>query len=222
MAHNDVMIGLACPQGHVPPRLHAWLWQFLPARLGEDLVIAQIDGEAEVAFANNLLGQRLIDSGYQRLWLVAADLVPYPETPTILEAGADVAIGLSYMLGPGDVVLPNVGRCVDGAGLDWDTLVWSEIQSSPFDVDGGGSHCTIVHRRVLEDAEMQLAPGAWWRTLRDPRGRRVVTDDVDFCWRARRAGYIVRAYPGALSGHLKTCDIGGVWRAALAHARGEK
>lgn len=224
---NDVMIGLACPHGNVPPRLHEWLRLHLPARLGEDLVIARIDGEAEVAYANNLLVEALLRSKYSRLWLVAADLVPYAETHTILDADADVACGVSYVrqADPDDptgcYVGPNVVRWLDESVWSWQQLPWELIGERPIEQVGGGMHCTVIRREVFGLPGVELAPGAWFRTLRDARGMRTLSDDTDFCHRVLAAGGRVTAYPRALSGHLKHVDIGAVWRTALARGRRE-
>lgn len=223
---DRTMIGLACPHGNVPGKLHDWLRRFLPARLGEDLVIAQVDGESEVAYANNLLAAHFLRSDFDRLWLVAADLVPYPGTHTILDADADIAVGVSYVqqddpLDPtGLLAGPNVVRFRDPADLwSWEQIPWSDIGTGPLPVGGGGMHCAVIRREVFDLPGVEFAPGAWFRTLRDDRGKRAMSDDVDFCHRAGLAGASVGAYPGALSGHLKHVDIGAVWRSALARGR---
>ncbi len=224
MTDRRILVGLACPQG-VEPELWDWLTRLLPSRLGHALQIVRVDGEAEVSWANNQLVQRFLGGDWSHLWFVAADLRPYPQTHTILDADADVAIGVSFVVEPDPLlsqfvhVWPNVCRTRDGRA--WAALAWGELDGAPVDVDGGGMHCTLVSRRVLEDPRVLTPDGAWFRTERDALGRRVLTDDCGFCWRAKQAGYAIRAYPRALSGHVKTCDIGGVWTAARARALSE-
>lgn len=219
------MIGLACPHGSVPGRLFDWLCRFLPARLGEDLVIAQVDGESEVAHANNLLAARFLASDYARLWLVAADLVPYAATHSILDADADIATGLSYVeqVDPldteGYLAGPNFVRFDADSVWSWRQLGWAEIGDAPLQNTAGGMHCAVIRREVFALPGVELAPGAWYRTHRDAAGRRTMSDDIDFCWRAMAAGASVVAYPGAVSGHLKTVDIGALWRSAVACGR---
>ncbi len=224
MTERHILVGLACPRG-VEPEVWDWLTRLLPARLGHTLQIARVDGEAEIAWANNQLVQKLLRGDWTHLWFVAADMRPYPQTHTILEATADVAIGVSFVVEPDPLVpqfthlWPNVSRSDDG--LRFPPLKWDELADGPLDVDGGGMHCTLVRREVFESPRVRTDGGAWFRTRRDAFDRRMLTDDADFCWRAKQAGFSVRAYPGALSGHVKTCDVGGVWTAARVRALSE-
>lgn len=85
--------------------------------------------------------------------------------------------------------------------------------------------------QVLLDSGGTAATGTLTGPIRDivdnkttttaVRAVAVYTDDVDFCWRAKQAGFSVRAFPEAISGHWQYCDVGGVWTAARARALAE-
>lgn len=78
-------------------------------------------------------------------------------------------------------------------------------------VDWVGSGCIAIKRKVLEDQRMLLArgydPPALWRQVYEPNMVRTSGLDIDFCRRAKRAGYKVKVKWGAEIGHYKTVDL---------------
>jgi hypothetical protein len=78
----------------------------------------------------------------------------------------------------------------------------------PFAGEYIGMDCAIIRRRVFEDPRMQLGEKRWFRTIYDGEwGRASVTEDSDFCQRARDAGYTIWVDPRPDVGHEKTLDL---------------
>lgn len=84
-------------------------------------------------------------------------------------------------------------------------------KTEPFDADYIGLDCAMIQRRVFEDERMLVGPKRWFQTLYEGEyGQASMTDDTDFCERAKTLGYQITLDPRIECGHEKTLDLGRV------------
>lgn len=214
-----VAAAVCCPDGKRSGAVLDWLGGLATVRS-----IITVEHRRQVAFAENLAVQRFLRTDLDALWFVANDLVPYKDTARVLEVDADIALGWSFMISSGAQkgVYANVFR-ERADSCSYDSLAPSGFGMKPREVDAGGMHCALIRRRVFCDAmrlprtyvdpdgaAAELADGApdpYFRTVFAADGSVAMTDDFDFCRRAKRAGFSVAFHPLALSGHEQTDDI---------------
>ncbi len=138
-----------------------------------------------------------------------SDMVPPRDTVTrLLATGCDVVGGLyvGRVFGPGEIVYG-----MECGYMDRDNSpIIPEVVDALAAVDWVGAGALLVRRHVLE----ALAPGPWF-------GAGLDQDDIDFCTRARRAGYQVHVDGRVSVGHLQTVPVmpGGVIPLNLAIGR---
>ena len=235
---EKVLIGLACPDGTLSAELQDYLAVLGHAsesgQLPYEFAIARVDRQRPVAYAENLLVGKFLASGCDRLWLLAADAIPYPSTHRLLELDVDLALGWSWLFKPSEAgqTLPTLARNVlreaDATGTAFSSVDFDPNSAEPLTGIVAGMHSAAIRRRVFDSPGMRL-PADWtdsagrprrlsrddpgyappyFRTLYRPDGYVERTDDFDFCWRARQAGFSVALHPGSFSGHARLGDVG--------------
>lgn len=81
--------------------------------------------------------------------------------------------------------------------------------NEPFEVDGTGGACLLVHREVLEAVrDLNESPYPWQDEVLDPVSGEMDGEDLVFCQRIQRAGYKIWYDPRIEVGHLKEVVIG--------------
>ena len=90
--------------------------------------------------------------------------------------------------------------------------------------DAAGTGMMIISRRVLEDPRMKFPrewiamtgkkrtlrdcdPDGWFKNRHKPNGAYETTEDIDFCYRAKKLGYRLFVDYGVKSGHIKQTDV---------------
>lgn len=167
---------------------------------------------------NTIITKALERKDVDAVWFMDSDMAPSPNSLDLLEVDADVAAGIAPILTNSSVVGPsfcyNLYDYVEGGDpkRPFKPIV-PPSDNKPLKVDGAGSACMVIQRRVLEDRRLWLAPDLvdgivplfqWPRAI---TGQTLGTDDLDFCLRLRKLGYILKAHPGIRWGHLKTIDM---------------
>lgn len=84
------------------------------------------------------------------------------------------------------------------------------------EVEGIGSGAMLIARRVLEHPALR-AP---FLDLYDEDGVKTVSEDLNFCRRAREAGFKVYAALGHLCGHIKEVDLATIWALLRGQTQG--
>lgn len=162
-----------------------------------------------VALARNAVVAQFLASKCSHLLFVDDDVVLPADAITRL---ADVASQPSHDVALGCYV--GVKRFADGTrfyvvlmkmgrGLEDCYETWPD---GVVEVEGGGAGCMLIGRHVLE-----RLPYPWFRFSGTyiPGTATVVTmgEDIDFCLRARSAGFRIFADGGVRCGHVKEIDL---------------
>lgn len=178
-------------------------------------------GHRSIGGARNRLVARFRESGDNPedvLWFIDADVMPSENTARLLPHLADPSIDIW------GGIYPLMAR---GSGKD-DPLeiTWTMYDekdghftaAEPHDADGLqevgglGTGCMFIRRRVLMDKRLRRAPErdgipCIFRTTYHEDDSVEYSDDLDFCLRARQAGYRIWADPQVMWGHRKMGDV---------------
>lgn len=115
----------------------------------------------------------------------------------LLEVPCDIAVGCYAQLTQGGQISPYIAVRHSGK---WMTEPWEGILE---DVEFAGAGCMLIRREVFEALEFP-----WWNWPLELKDGKVceTSDDVDFCVRAREAGFTIGAHGGVFCGHEKHID----------------
>ena len=152
----------------------------------------------------------LADPTLSRLWFIDADIMPKKECFLILGARDDIAGG-TYELWGADAKDKPVGATTT-AYIECETGGWypASVPGDGFyEVGAIGTGMMMIRRRVLEDERMWIGGerGAVFQNIYGPMKNIKVSEDLDFCRRARTLGYTVVAHGGIKVGHVKTVNV---------------
>lgn len=176
--------------------------------------------------ARNAIVDDFLKKDFSRLWFIDSDIVPSPASLRLLLVDADIAAGPYPIWGrKGPTQRPD---------LSWSVYEWVEkdegyIQPDMPDFgveerDGAATGMMIIKRRVLEDKRMYYsrnytswtgrpkrlpdsAPGGIFLNRHKPNGQYDATEDLDFCYRAKKLGYTLKVDYAVKCGHLKQADV---------------
>ena len=99
--------------------------------------------------------------------------------------------------------LDEQGRCYN---------ITPKHPSMPYEVNIVGTACMAIRRHVLEALGPHPFKVTTW-----PDGRIRSSEDITFCFEARKKGFRIGVHPGVVFGHIKPIDLRGV--ADFASAR---
>lgn len=175
-----------------------------------------ICGHRSIGGARNRLVARFLESDAQTLWFIDNDTIPSMNTALLLQHVAsdyDIWGGIYPLMARGsqpDDPLEITWTLYDEEGGHF---VPAEPEGEEMrEVGGLGTGCMLIKRRILEDAGLRLAPDrdgipCLFRTTYNDDDSVAYSDDLDFCLRARRAGYRIWADPRVKWGHRKMGDV---------------
>lgn len=193
-------------------------------------------GKQPVWYARNLLVDSALKNGASRLWFLDDDIIPPPNVFGMLLVEADIVSGCVPI-----VQQKESGRCmrinangyrynVDGRMLY--TSVRPTYGEKPiFEVDAAGTAAMLIKRRVFEDDRVKLPrtfinvdgkekslaetdEQPYFRMQFDAVGRIIRSEDLDFCTRAKEAGYTIMYDFEVVFGHNKNMNLAGIMELA--------
>jgi hypothetical protein len=185
-----------------------------------------IEGARPADYARNLLCQKFLLSDCERIWFMDADTSPPKNILDLLTMDADIVSGLTPTWGNHSA---NVPPQPNYTAYRYDEsergLMHVPIYNKGIEpVDAVGPAMMLIKRRVIEDRAMRLSPEyltfddrmerlddddapAIFREVRKPNGQLDMSEDLDFCWRARKLGYKVMVNHGVKCNHVKEVDV---------------
>ena len=152
----------------------------------------------------------LADPYWKKLWFIDSDMNPPFNALDLLDYDAPIVSGLTYIWhgeqwkDDGSYRAPYMKINAFDYQPETDDFK-SKLpphDARVFECDAVGSACVVIRRDVLEDM-----PEPWYRTPRDPYGRTLRSEDLDFGLRAMRRGYKTLYVPKVQFGHLKEVDL---------------
>jgi hypothetical protein len=175
-------------------------------------------GKSPTEYARNcLITQAVKQKDVDAIWFVDSDMVPSPNSFQLLNIKADIVAGIAPILTNTESDRPsftwNLYKRVVGTS-ERDFIPIGLNGGKPMQVDGVGTACMIISRKVFTDKRLWLGKPVgddkiiplfqWPRNI---AGETLGTDDLDFCRRARDLGYTITVDPSVKWGHLKELDL---------------
>jgi len=176
---------------------------------------------------NCLVTQAYDNKDVDGIWFIDADMVPTSNSFDLFNLWnkADIIAGLCPIFNNGDLARPsfhyNFYKHVP-TGDKKDFMPLPILSGDPILVDGAGTACMIIKKKVYANKKLWLSPKKidgivpLFRWLKDGAGNTTGTDDLDFCRRAKKHGYKIIAHQGVQWGHIKPVDIS--WMIHKLHA----
>lgn len=162
------------------------------------------------------------DPYFKRLWFVDADMVPPGNFLDLLDFDEPIVSGMTYIWSSehedddGHYVPPRVKISAFNYRKDHDDFmsVIPPTDGRSFYADASGGACFVIRRDVLEKM-----PEPWFRTIRDPYGKALRGEDLDFGLRCREKGIRTLIVPKVRFGHIKQVDLKQVTDYCIASIR---
>ena len=171
---------------------------------------------------NQCVREFLRDPYYKRLWFVDSDMLPPGNALELLDHDDPIVSGMSYIWSSENVDAEGFYRPpymkINAFNYrpehqDFMSLV-PERDGRAFYCDAAGCAFMVIRRELLEDM-----PEPWFRYPRDPYGRGLRGEDMDFCLRVKELGGRVLYIPKVQVGHIKPTDLKQVVNYGIATMR---
>lgn len=166
---------------------------------------------APVEYARNQCVRAfLADPFWKKLWFVDADMNPPFNALDLLDYDAPIVSGMTYIWtgerwsddGAYKVPFMKINAFDYQPATDDFQSKLPPKDARVFECDAAGSACLVIRREVME-----TMPEPWFRTPRDPYGRTLRSEDLDFGLRCMRAGIRTLYCPKVQFGHIKEIDL---------------
>lgn len=160
---------------------------------------------------NKIVSDFLKDESFSRLWFIDSDILPKKECMKLLISDDDIVGGTYDIWGScqkDKAIRPTQTAYLDG--INQDGWIPVPVPADGFyNVDALGTGMMIIKRRVLADSRMWIGgtEGAVFQNLYGPMRNIEITEDLDFCRRAKALGYTVVAHGAIKVGHVKTVNV---------------
>lgn len=115
----------------------------------------------------------------------------------LLQVPCDIAAGCYVQMNKRGKLWPHIAVMKDS---EWLRERWDGVLEG---VDCAGTGCMLIRREVFEALEF---PWFQWPLSLAGGEVRQISDDVDFCNRAKDAGFTIGAHGNVFCGHEKTID----------------
>ena len=181
------------------------------------------NGKVFIEAARNILVELFLAMPTaDRLFFIDSDTDPCPESLRMLMVkDAPIIAGLYPIVKASaaagsppittSVYRQNEKPRADGV-TTFKPLFFDELDGKPHEVDALATGNMIVKREVFENPAMIAGRDfdgtrAFFLWPRTPSGQTIYSDDIDFCMRAKKAGYKVVAHTGVIWGHHKRLNL---------------
>lgn len=171
---------------------------------------------------NQCVMEFLKEPYFKKLWFVDADMIPPFNAFDLLDFDAPLVSGMTYIWSSerfdddSNYHPPLMKINAFDYRPDRDDFV-SRLPSPDgrtFECDATGAACLVIKREVMEDM-----PEPWFRTPRDPYGRTLRGEDMDFTFRCKQRGHRPLYIPRVQFGHIKPLCLKQVCTYGMASMR---
>ena len=176
-----------------------------------DVIVNYMVGERPHEYARNKIITAALKTNAERIVMIDDDITPSQECNSIITAPYDIC-GAAYLTAPKGKPWASVGRKVTVVGgvENWEM---APTGTGFTHVDACGTGFIMIRRRVFQDERMQLSPPdadgtvCFFQTPRGPAGNLLLTEDLDFTYRAKKLGFSVVINHDVKCGHKKLVDV---------------
>lgn len=170
-------------------------------------VFVTVNRHFSVAHARNTAVQKMYQGDFAALMFVDEDItLQLDAAKLLLELDADVCVGQCPCVRKVDGLeiphIPIVTQEPTGTFNDF-RFKWLDRSETAVPIYRGGTGCMLIHRRVFDELGF---PYFRWRP--DIIENDTTGEDVDFCDRARAAGFSIMAHANVRCGHKFKQDAG--------------
>jgi hypothetical protein len=145
-----------------------------------------------------------VNNNYSHVLMIDSDQATPPGiVDMLLECDSPLASGIVPMLAKNKIVsniivkLPeDEAQCPDDTAFmeRWD------YHGEPFEVEGAGTGCILIHADVL-----RAIPMPWFKFTTEKN--KIVGEDIYFCHKAEQYGFRYKVHPRAVCSHFKMVDL---------------
>lgn len=191
----------ACITVRDAPDWHIWVRALAACQYAEKFGIKTDLGIAPNKYAVHIARNMAVcamSKDVTHLFFIDNDIFLQRDAIVLLsEVQADIAVGCYAQLTQEGRVAPYIAVRYQGR---WMTEPWEGVLH---DVEYAGAGCMMIRREVFDALEFP-----WWQwPLELNEGRiKETSDDVDFCKRAKAAGFTIAAHGNVFCGHKKEID----------------
>lgn len=205
MSEANVMI--AVPNlGYVHARLAKWLMRTTLEGSTEWKTAGVLMPEGIIPHdaARNFTVQTFLKSDATHLFFVDSDIIPpLGALDELLKADVPIITGCYAGMrkdpvdGEWKKQYHIFDRVEDENGVERSKPMWGEgVQQ----IRRCGAGCLLIAREVLEAIDTE----PWFKFQYDEKGNMKYGEDIDFCMKAEKHGYIIKAHFGVICEHAKT------------------
>lgn len=204
-----VLIGLACSGRLITPELVVSMsMQPCPTHFSHGFLIVK---GLPVEQARCVLAEKALEIGAKYLWFVDDDTIPPPNTLQrliyVLDNHPDIkAVGGVYVT-KAPVPQPVVFR---GMGLG---SYWHWKAGDVFEVTGIGAGCLLIRTDIFNEIPKPWFEWENFLSYDSAVPSSLISEDISFCNKVRKAGYKVFAHGGVLCDHFDV-NSGNTYRLA--------
>lgn len=185
------MIAIPTVDGWIHSRL---VRSIMPQMTGRPLCI--MAGLVPLEKARNQIVETFMQSDCTHLFMVDADTVPPPDAiDKLLALEEDIATGITPIVNKDDltsnVFLTNEE---EASPMPLDSI---QSRALPFEITAVGLSCVLIKRTVFEKMKKPYFTSFWFENGKFCEG------DVNFCGKAKDAGFKIMADPRIKADHVK-------------------
>lgn len=161
---------------------------------------------------NTIVQKFLATKDCDYLMMIDSDIVPPPNILNIVDFNKDIITPLMFVWQKGMIIPLFLKRNKDGAYDADDYLNKAGLQET----DATGTGCIVISRKVLETIRHPF------ENVYDPDGVKTLGNDLNFCQKAKEAGFKIWVHLDYLCGHITKMDLKDQFYEALGKYKAEK
>jgi len=195
--------------------------------------VGTVEGIRGYALARNNIAQQFLASECDILWMIDDDIAPEANAFDLLKSDADIVAPMMPTLTYDyNMQTKKLNYTEEFAAFRFGDLndlttkahAKDALGSGVVEVDAVGFGCTVIKGHVMRDRRMRESgtylrqdgkvyelqetdPPPIFHSRMMPNGVCALSEDVDFCLRARKLGYSVKLDTNIEVGHKKSLDI---------------
>lgn len=187
---SSISVGIPTRDGLIHASIIESLW---PQIQGSH--VSFIKGVSPVAKARNRLVEKFLATEDTHLLMLDADTVPPPDgVKKLVDADRDIISGMTPVIQENEI-FSNVW--IDGKQLALNDVAFKD-PNGLIHAQGVGASFILIHRKVFEKLEAPYFYDLW------SKEGQYISEDIEFCNRAKEAGFDILVHAGVRCRHFKS------------------